>query len=158
MNYRNENNIHLLDEQTQRLRYLIREMHDCCQDRMLYESNKFNLPQSELRCLMLFKGEKNLTAKEIAHKMDVAKSRVTKIITSLLKKGLVERIDDPKDGRIKLISITTKGEKKIGEMESFIIEIHEKLMLQLEPDVRERILENLEILRVAMEFVKGTFA
>jgi DNA-binding MarR family transcriptional regulator len=91
----------LLTYQTFRLRNLILEMVQCCEDRKLYESHTFGLPYSELKCLMLFDGERYLTVKGIARRLDVAKSRVTKIVNGLIEKGLVKQIDDPGDARIR---------------------------------------------------------
>ncbi|MDY6967589.1 MAG: MarR family transcriptional regulator [Spirochaetota bacterium] len=143
-------------QQAQQLKYLIKEMHDCCQDRMLFESNKFNLPQAELKCLMLFVGERNLTAKHIANKMDVAKSRVTKIIDGLIRKGYVTSTHDQNDARIKLLNITPSGQRKLEEVESFILEIHKRLLFQIEPNERENVLKYLETLRQSMDNVKVT--
>jgi DNA-binding MarR family transcriptional regulator len=150
-------NEELLGYQTQRLVDLISEMLQCCEDRKLHEAQKFGLPYSELRCLMLFNGERYLTVKGISQHLDVAKSRVTKILEGLIRKGLVERVDDPKDGRIKLISLSPEGQKKSEEMTAFHHEIHRKILLQLDPDERKNVLSHLELLRSAMEAVKERF-
>ena len=147
----------LLGYQTLRFQDLIREMVDCCEDRKLYESQKFNLPYAELKCLVLFKGERYLTVKGIAERLEVAKSRVTKIVNGLNKKGLVEQIDDPKDGRIRLISLTPEGQKIAEEVESFQTELHRQILLKLSPEERRNVLSYLEMLRAAMEAVKEQF-
>jgi len=103
----------LLDYQSQKLQDLIEEVVRCCKERTSFLSKKFDIPEAELRCLMVFGEERYLTAKGISQKLDVAKSRVTKIINGLVQKRLVESIDDPKDARIKLIGLTSKGQKKI---------------------------------------------
>lgn len=144
----------LLHYQTTRLQNLIGEMIECCEDRKIFQSRKFELPDSELKCLMLFNGERYLTVKGIAQRLEVAKSRVTKIIDGLIGKRLVRRIEDPDDGRIKLISLTPMGEEKSKEIEAFQREIHEKILLNLEVDERKTVLSNLDLLRSAMEAVK----
>jgi len=144
----------LLTYQTQSLQNLIGEMLQCCEDRKLYQTQKFELPYSELKCLMLFDGERYLTVKGIAQRLDVAKSRVTKIIDGLITRGLTERMEDPNDGRIKLISLTPKGEEKSKEIDAFQREIHQKILLHLEGDERKAVLSNLGLLRSAMEAVK----
>ncbi|MEJ2101147.1 MAG: hypothetical protein P8X68_14400 [Desulfobacterales bacterium] len=66
---------------------------------MQYQCDRFELPDAEFRCLMLFGEERYLTAKgiahkmnvvksrvSIAHKMNVVKSRVSKIVDGLIKK------------------------------------------------------------------------
>ena len=148
-------NEELLSYQTLRLEGLISEIVQCCNDSKLYESQKLGLPYSELKCLMLFNGERYLTVKGIAERLEVAKSRVTKIINGLAEKGLVESINDPKDARIKLISRTSTGQKKSVEIEAFQREIHRKLLLQMGIDERKNVLTHLELLRTAMEAVKA---
>jgi DNA-binding MarR family transcriptional regulator len=147
-------NEELLGYQTLRLKDLIAEMLKCCEERKLIESQKLGLPYAELKCLMIFGGEKYLTVKGMAGKLDVAKSRVTKIVNSLTEKGLVERVDDPRDARIKLISRTHEGWKKSEEIEAFQKEVHRKILLQLGVDERKDVLSRLEVLRSAMEAVK----
>jgi len=152
--YTPQPNEELLNYQTSRLQNLIGEMLQCCEDRKLLQSQKFELPYSELKCLMLFNGERYLTVKGIAQRLEVAKSRVTKIINGLIDKGLVRRIEDPDDGRIKLISLTPIGEEKSKDIEAFQREIHQKILLNLGSDERKTVLSNLDLLRTAMEAVK----
>lgn len=145
----------LLGYQSQRLRDLMHEILQCCQERMLFESYKFGLPQAELKCLLLFDLERYLTVKGISQKMEVAKSRVTKIVEGLGEKSLVQSTEDPNDGRVKLISLTPAGQKKLKEIDFFIREIHQKILGQIDSDQRTSILSSLELLRSSMEAVKA---
>lgn len=144
----------LMRYQTERLQDLIREMIHCCEDRRFYETKRFGLPHAEIKCLMEFNGGRYLTVKGIAQSLDVTKSRVTKIVEGLVEKGLVEHMHDPRDGRIKLISLTGAGRKKSEEVRAFQKGIHERILLQLDPDQRKSVLSSLESLRSAMEAVK----
>ena len=144
----------LLAYQTKRLQDLIEEMIQCCKEQTSYLSKKFNIPEAELRCLILFGDERYLTAKSIAQKLDVAKSRVTKITTGLIRKGLVETIDDPKDGRVKLIGLTQRGHRKSQEIFTIITDLQRRLLLELDPKQRKMVLSCLEALRSGMEVVK----
>ena len=156
MNNRESDSIDvLLDYQSQKLQDLIEEVVRCCKERTLFLSKKFDIPEAELRCLMLFGEERYLTAKGISQKLDVAKSRVTKIINGLDQKRLVESIDDPKDARIKLIGLTSKGQKKSRELSDFTKDLHQKLLLEFEPEQRKMVISCLEILRASMEAVKN---
>jgi DNA-binding MarR family transcriptional regulator len=134
------------------------EMLKCCEDRKLYESQKFGLPYAEIKCLLLFDGERYLTVKGIAQKLDIAKSRVTAIINGLIQKGLVERREDPRDARIKLINLTTAGKGKSSELDRFHKDIHRKILIQMEQDERKSVLSYLELLRSSMEAVKQQLA
>jgi DNA-binding MarR family transcriptional regulator len=144
----------LLAYQTLRLQSLINETVKCCEDRKLYEIQRFGIPYAEIRCLMLFDGERYLTVKSISQRLEVAKSRVTKIVDNLVKKRLLTRINDPRDSRIKLISLTNKGREILDNVDDFHREIHKKILLELEPDERKNIITFLERLRAAMEVVK----
>ena len=144
----------LLTYQAHRLQELIAEMLKCCEDRKVYESGKFALPYAELKCLLLFDGQRYLTVTDIAQKLEVAKSRVTKIINGLKEKQLVSEIDDPKDARIKLISLTPAGHIRSDEIAAFQRGLYRTILLQVDADERNHVLSKLELLRSAMEAVK----
>ena len=144
----------LLTYQAHRLQELITEMLKCCEDRKVYESGKFALPHAELKCLLLFDGQRYLTVTDIAQKLEVAKSRVTKLVNGLKEKQLVAEINDPKDARIKLISLTQAGHTRFDEIAAFQRELYRTLLLQVDADERNHVLSNLELLRSAMEAVK----
>ena len=144
----------LLEYQTQRLQGLIADMVQCCHDRLEVQSKKFDLPQAELKCLLLFGDERYLTVKGIVLKLDVAKSRVVKILEGLERRGMTTRTNDPQDARIRLIGLTPEGRRKSEAVTSFMRDIHQSILLQLEPEERRSILSSLETLRAAMEAVK----
>jgi DNA-binding MarR family transcriptional regulator len=146
-----------LERQTEHLRDLISEMVRCCEDRNLLETKKFSLPYTELKCLLLFKEEKYLTVKGMSAKLNVAKSRVTKLMNSLIRKGLVNRIDDPKDARMRLISLSPKGKVLADEIEGFQEKLYLEILLQLQAQERQDVLSHLGTLRSAMEVVKKRF-
>ena len=145
----------LLGYQSQRLQDLIEEVVHCCKERTVFLSKKFDIPEAELRCLMLFGEERYLTSKGISQKLDVAKSRVTKIINGLIQKKLVESIDDPKDARIKLIALTQEGQRISKELSAMVTDLHLKLLLEFEPEQRKMVISCLEVLRSSMEAVKN---
>lgn len=130
---------------------LIARLFQCCQDRMQYQSERFKLPDAELRCLMFFENERYLTPKTIAARMNVGKSRVTKIIAGLESKDLAQRIKDPEDSRVCLVSLTGKGKKKLEEIKAFHNEIHEKILSQVNYEQRKNLLTSLDLLKACME-------
>jgi len=130
---------------------LIARLFQCCQDRMQYQSDRFKLPDAELRCILFFEGERYLTPKTIATRMNVGKSRITKIISGLEDKQLIQRIKDPEDSRVYLISLTSTGKKKLQKIKLFHDEIHEKILLQVSQDQRKNMLANLDLLKACME-------
>jgi DNA-binding MarR family transcriptional regulator len=121
---------------------------------MQYQCERFDMPDAELRCLMLFGEERYLTPKGISHKMNVVKSRITKIIDGLVKKGLLHRIKDPEDSRISLLSLTPRGQSKLSEIHRFLDDVHEQVLLKMPAEQRNTLLMNLDMLKSSMEAVK----
>ena len=149
-----ENNSNVTAFQLREFQNLIATLFQCCQERMQYQCDRFQLPDAEFRCLVLFGDERYLTAKSIAHKMNVVKSRVSKIIEGLIKKNLIQGIADPEDSRVKLLSLTSAGHKKLNEIRRFMQDVHGQVLSQMAPDQRKAVLTNLDILKASMEAVK----
>lgn len=142
------------ENQLRQFQNIIAKLFQCCQERMQYQSEKFELPEAEMRCLMLFGEARYLTPKRIAEKMNVVKSRVSKIMQGLIQKNLIQRIKDPGDSRIKLLSLTAYGHKKYYEISAFMDLIHHEVLLHMVPEQRKILLTNLDILGASMESVK----
>lgn len=140
--------------QIQQFQTLVTKLFQCCQERIQYQCERFELPDAELRCLMLFDEERYLTSKGIAYKMNVVKSRVTKLIGGLFKKKLVQRISDPEDSRITLLSLTSEGQQKLNDIKAFHDLVNHQVLLQMEPEKRKAMLTNLDLLKASMEAVK----
>ena len=149
-----KNNGEIADYQLTQFQGLIAKLFQCCQERMQYQSDRFALPDAELRCLQLFANERYLTPKGIAYKMNVVKSRVTRIIDGMVGRKLIQRIKDPEDSRITLLSLTPKGQDKLNEINSFLESIHLEVLSQIAPEQRKTVLANLEVLKASMEAVK----
>ena len=149
-----ESRSEISDYQIQQFQTLVTKLFQCCQERAQYQCERFQLPDAELRCLLLFGEERYLTSKGIAYKMNVVKSRVTKIVNGLVKKKLIQRIPDPEDSRITLLSLTADGQKKLNEINKIYDFVNHQVLLQVEPEQRKTMLTNLDILKASMESVK----
>jgi DNA-binding MarR family transcriptional regulator len=121
---------------------------------MRYQCDRFGLPDAELRCLILFGEERYLTPKGLAQKMNLVKSRISKIISGLAKKKLITKTSDPKDSRIILLRLTPKGQKKLDEINAFLVLVNHEVLQQMETEQRKTMITNLELLKASMESVK----
>lgn len=146
--------LEISSNQVNQFQTLVTKLFQCCQERLQYQYERFKLPDAELRCLLLFEEERYLTSKGIAYKMNVVKSRVTKIIDGLVKKKLVQRIPDPGDSRITLLSLTSEGQQKLNEIKEFHSHVNHQVLMQMEPEQRKTMLTNLDLLKASMEAVK----
>ncbi|MEZ7198002.1 MarR family winged helix-turn-helix transcriptional regulator [Pseudodesulfovibrio karagichevae] len=138
--------------------HLVADIYQCCQERLHYQSERFGLPDAELRCLMLFEGERYLTAKTLAYRMNVAKSRVTKLVSSLVSRGLLASLPDPADSRIKLLSLTPEGGRLLKEIGRFRFAVHRTVLEQFSDEQRGELLHALSLLSRHMKSVKDMMA
>ena len=155
MNYFGEKIPHTISaRQIDQFQQLITKLYQCCKDRMRYQSERFGLPEAEIRCLLLFGEEKYLTPKGISAKMNLVKSRISKLISGLNEKGLIQKIADPEDSRTTLLRLTNQGRNKINDINSFLNTIHHEVLQQMEPEQRSTMMTNLELLKASMESTK----
>ena len=148
------NDTEISDFQLVQFQNLINRLFQCCQERVRYQSERFGLPDAEFRCMMLFGEERYLTPKGIAGRMNVVKSRVSKILEGLEKKNLVQRIRDPEDSRIYLFSLTRDGQDKLNEIDRFLKSIYSEVLSLIPPDQRRSSIATLETLISSMNAVK----
>lgn len=142
------------DNQIVQFQDLIAKLFQCCQERMQYQCDRFGLPDAELRCLTLFGRERYLTPKGIALKMNLVKSRISKIVSGLVQKNLIQKTPDPEDSRVTLLSLTADGQTKLNKINGFLDEIHLEVLQRMEPEQRKTMMTNLELLKASMESVK----
>lgn len=106
---------------------------------------------------MFGENDEYLTGTSIANKLDVAKSRATKLINGLLGKGLIRRFEALHDTRVKLICLAARGRRKIEEVDAFPQRIFQELLGHIPADEREQTLAELFKIFDCMEKVKKTF-
>ncbi len=136
------------------LQNLLQAMLKCCEERGDHEQHLFGLPCSEISCLLLFTKERYITLTQVSRELGVAKSRATALGDALVHKGLAERCIDPHDARIRILTLTRAGEKKLQAVQEFQATMHERVLLKLTPRERDQVLTCLEKLKYCMELVK----
>ena len=75
------------DYQIQQFQTLVTKLFQCCQERAQYQCERFQLPDAELRCLLLFGEERYLTSKGIAYKWTWLKAGLPKSLTDWWRKN-----------------------------------------------------------------------
>jgi DNA-binding MarR family transcriptional regulator len=85
-----------------------RTMTECCSDATSKECQAL---------LLVGAAESPLTVQEFADKMGLEKTWASRLVARMEKRGLIERVDHPDDGRSWLIELTTKGRKEHSALE-----------------------------------------
>jgi DNA-binding MarR family transcriptional regulator len=92
-----------------------------------------------------------LTPSRLAEIERIQRPTVTRLLATLEKDGLVERVGDPEDGRVSIVSITKQGNALVKKLRSRknaylskrlrTLDDHELATLELATAILERILE-----------------
>lgn len=143
-----------MDSKAYRLYMTLKEITECCQEREVTQAKMNGCTVAEARCLLTVKLDRCRTTADIAEKMCVAKSRVTRIVDGLVKKKLLSRWQDPKDRRICVVQFTEKGMETTEKLMSMTLQLHGEVLEKLPEGYRENVLDFLGTLRETMRSVK----
>jgi DNA-binding MarR family transcriptional regulator len=143
-----------MDELALKLFAILKEISLCCQDREVIQARAFGLTPAEARCLIALKLNTIHTTADLAGKLLVAKSRVTRILDGMVKKGLVTRREGLEDRRTCLVNLTPQGEKITEQYFDALLEVHREVLKTLPDKHRDAALKILESLFEAMDTVK----
>jgi DNA-binding MarR family transcriptional regulator len=124
-----------------------------CHERLRVQCELFGVNEAELRCLRLFENQRYIAAKDIAAALGVVKSRVSKIVDGLEKKGLLRRTPDPDDSRVVLFSLTASGRECWDTAREHFQAINAAILGRLSGNQRGELLAALAMLKVSMDAV-----
>ncbi len=93
-----------------------------------------------------------LTVNELAEKMHLSISTITRVVEPLVKKQLVRREEDPEDRRVRLISLTPKGRIAFKESWQSVFESEKIILANFPPEHREMLVDLLKKLNKAVGF------
>lgn len=82
-----------------------------------------------LACLV--KEGRELSAGELARKLNVSTARMAKLLNTLEQKGFIKRQNSEKDGRKTLVSLTCEGMERFKEKRLYLMALLEKMIEQI---------------------------
>jgi DNA-binding MarR family transcriptional regulator len=107
------------------------------------------IPVAEAHALMdLASGP--LSHGQLAIRLHLEKSTVTRLVRQLQKRGWVQRYGTERDSRVKFIRLTAKGRAAWRRLEGARHAKFERLMAAIPAKQRSNVIEMLELLREAM--------
>lgn len=122
-----------------------------CQEKEVRLAEIHNLTQAEFRCLRLFGSDESLNNKQIAERMNLSPSRLTRIIDGLVKKEYILREIDPNDRRNMRVSLSKKGQLLTHQLNKAYIEIHKEILQDIDENQHEPLTTALEHMLSALE-------
>lgn len=85
-----------------------------------------------------------LTINQLAQQLNVDKSNASRTVTGLIKLGLVESIENPKDKRSQLVALTDQGQQALSQLDQQQSNFFEQLLTQLDDSEQEQLKLGLE--------------
>ncbi len=125
------------DGQSARLAALIEKIVYCFGTHALEGDCGGNISHAEFRALRAALHRDNCTMQEVAKSAVVTKSGATRIVGRLAEKGLVRRMQDPKDGRICCVALTKEGKMVLTGIEEQLKSDLASILAEMEPGMQE---------------------
>ena len=122
-----------------------------CQEKEVHLAELHGLTQAEFRCLRLFGTDESLNNKTIAERMNLSPSRLTRIIDGLVKKRYIRRDIDSNDRRNMKVNLSTKGKSLAQQLNKAYVDIHEEILMDIDPSQHEQLIVAMTHLLEALE-------
>ncbi len=112
---------------------------------------RMNITPAEFNCLLQFLSNEQLAVKSLAERLHITPGGVTRIVTSLEKKGIVKRDIAPYDRRGIIVSLTRKGKDVVHQIKHVSEELHGEILEEIEAEHREAIIRAISYLIRAID-------
>ena len=122
-----------------------------CQAKENWLAEQRGLFQAEFKCLRLFGSDKSLNCKEIAKRMNLSQSRLTRIIDGLVNKGYMNREIDQSDRRNMRVSLSRRGKILTNRLDKEFIDMHCEILQTIDASKHESLINSMEHLLTATE-------
>ena len=122
-----------------------------CQTKEEWVAAQRGLFQAEFKCLRVFGSDKSLTCKEIANRMNLSRSRITRVIDGLEKKGYMNREIDQTDRRNMRVTLSRRGKIFTTKLNREFTDMHYEILQDIDVSKHESLITTLEHLLTATE-------
>lgn len=137
-------------KQAEALADLTFELLEHCQEKRERMAMELGLTVAEFKLLRVFRNEEPQLILDLAGRVDLSNSRLTRILDGLEKKKFIRRAIGPKDRRTMEVTLTAEGKKTLRQLESTYVATHEDIIKLLPDAEAETVLIAMEKLRNAM--------
>lgn len=103
-----------------------------CHEKEERLAKNHGLTQAEFRCLRLIQAGENINNREIAERMKLSASRLTRIIDGLVLKGYVMREIEPSDRRNMRVYLSSKGIEFTQRLNGDYLNIHKDILSDID--------------------------
>jgi len=95
-----------------------------------------------------------LSVNQLAERLDLDKSTVSRSSDRLVVEGLLLREEDPADRRYVVLKLSDKGNQSYSNLEQRMASYFENVIAEIDPHEREQVLKSLQLLSSALKSEK----
>jgi DNA-binding MarR family transcriptional regulator len=114
-------------------------------------AKQHGLTQAEFRCLRQLNTNESINNKEIAERMNLSASRLTRIIDGLVAKGYVNREIEPNDRRNMRVYLTQQGVAFVEKLDFAYTQMHEQILCDIESGQHKPLINAMTHMLSALE-------
>ncbi|MEE9466329.1 MAG: MarR family transcriptional regulator [Candidatus Neomarinimicrobiota bacterium] len=103
-----------------------------------------DLTVSQCHSLECLQTSGSLTMGQLAGKLYLEVSTMTRVVDNLVAKGLVTRISEPQDRRVIRVEITDEGVDRVAQVQGKLIAEYQAVLEKIAPEGREAVLLGLQ--------------
>jgi len=122
-----------------------------CQEKEARLAENYGLTQSEFRCLRLFNKNDVLNNKQVAERMNLSPSRLTRIIDGLVAKDYIIRQIEPLDRRNMKVELSKRGKVIVQKLNDAYVKIHREILEDINKSQHKPLINAMENLLVALQ-------
>jgi len=122
-----------------------------CQEKENRLAEQYDLTQAEFRCLRLFGADECLNNKQIAERMKLSPSRLTRIIDGLVGKEYINRDINPADRRHMNVCLSEKGSLLVKQLNKAYVNIHHEILQDIDETQHKPLINAMTQLLSALE-------
>lgn len=123
--------------------FLLRRAHQISVSLFMEETADAGITTTQYGVLVILRACEGLDQIGLSKKVGLDRSTTALVVKKLETEGLVVRIEDPKDGRRKIVVLTAKGERKLEQIRAGALRAQAVALSAFEPAEAEKFLELL---------------
>lgn len=113
-------------------------------------SGRFGLDIPEWRVLATLSGRGSATAHEIVASTRTHKSTISRAVSTLTERGLIERTGSPSDGRELVLQLSDSGQRMMRELVPLVLDTEQEILGRLSIEERIQLLEAIAAAELAL--------
>ena len=143
------------NELAEQMADLTYELLENCQIKIERTAHKLNLTVAEFKLLRSIGDSEKVAAGELARRLGLSSSRLTRIIEGLIRKKIAKKSVSARDHRVVEIQLTPDGTQTRDQLKFMYVTVHQEIIDLLPSDAGESVIHAMQKLRMAThEWIK----